>query len=542
MTWADQTANLQTFTVRRGRPFNLDRCEAGTAGFMFTNGDGSLDPANSNSPYYPEILPLKEIWLSRLEDGVSYNRFRGPIERYKPVWQPPHHQSIGIDAADAFETLANIQLLSDAATLTTALTGANNDLVFTARNVGGQGDDITVEYVVAGNDTPLDADTNDAVTGTATIPTGRDAALAAIANIFARTVTPAAPTALTVQGTDIIVTVATNGAGAPTSTSALIKTALEANADVMALVSVAHAPSNSGAGVVTAMAKTNLSGGKWPVETSGERITRVLDLAAWPADKRAIDDGTFEVASQGFGDSENVTALTHMQDVADSELGYVFIDGNGNFVFHDGAHRSRETRSTVSQATFSDDGTGYSYYGLEITFDKDRIANEVTVTAGGEGAIPQTVEDSGSQAVYGRRTLAKSTLLAHDSDALLVADAILDVYKDPRTRFESISLYMPADSSLWTPAVLGREIGDLVTVRTSPPVEDGATEYTIAYDCFIESIEDSGSPGVPWSVTFQLTPFSESLSGPPGGGGLGALVDSSGDTFTLDSATLGVLG
>ena len=54
---------------------------------------------------------------------------------------------------------------------------------------------------------------------------------------------------------------ATNSGGAITSTATLVKAAIEANASANALVSVALAASNTGAGVVTAMAATNLTGG-----------------------------------------------------------------------------------------------------------------------------------------------------------------------------------------------------------------------------------------------------------------------------------------
>lgn len=108
------------------------------------------------------------------------------------------------------------------AALTTALAGANNDLVFTARIGGPGGNAIRVEYIVAGNNTPL---------------------------------------TVVVRGYDITVNVATGGAGAATSTSALVKAALEANSDATRLIIVAHAASNDGTGVVTALSFTALAGG-----------------------------------------------------------------------------------------------------------------------------------------------------------------------------------------------------------------------------------------------------------------------------------------
>ncbi len=108
------------------------------------------------------------------------------------------------------------------ASLTTALTGANNDLVYTAKQGGPGGNSIRVEYVVAGNNTPL---------------------------------------TIAVRGYDITVNVATSGAGAATSTSAQVKSALESNADSLRLVTIAHAASNDGTGVVTALTLTALAGG-----------------------------------------------------------------------------------------------------------------------------------------------------------------------------------------------------------------------------------------------------------------------------------------
>lgn len=111
------------------------------------------------------------------------------------------------------------------ATLTTALTGTNNDLTFASkatRPTLDAGNATRVRYVVAGNNTAL---------------------------------------SVAVAGQDITVNVATDGGGAATSTAAQVKTAIEASAPAAALVTVANAPANDGTGVVTALAYTNLSGG-----------------------------------------------------------------------------------------------------------------------------------------------------------------------------------------------------------------------------------------------------------------------------------------
>jgi len=110
---------------------------------------------------------------------------------------------------------------SVAASLTTALTGTNNDLVFTARTGGVVGNGITITYTDPGTTHTL---------------------------------------SVVVTGKDIVITLG-YAAGAIISTAANIKTLIDADSDAVVLVSVANAGSNDGTGLVTAMAKTALTGG-----------------------------------------------------------------------------------------------------------------------------------------------------------------------------------------------------------------------------------------------------------------------------------------
>lgn len=116
------------------------------------------------------------------------------------------------------------ELTPPKASLTTALAGSNNDLVYTAQVGGPGGNSIRVQYVVAGNNTPLSVD---------------------------------------VQGYDIIVNVATDGGGAATSTATQILTEVQRSASH--LVTVENAGSDNGSGVVTSMSITALTGGSLQV-------------------------------------------------------------------------------------------------------------------------------------------------------------------------------------------------------------------------------------------------------------------------------------
>ncbi len=110
---------------------------------------------------------------------------------------------------------------SAAATLTTSLSGSNNDLVFTARVGGTVGNATTIKYTDPGGDGSI---------------------------------------SIGVSGTDITVTLA-YGSGAITSTAADVEAAIEADSDAVALVSIVNASSNDGTGLVTAMGETALTGG-----------------------------------------------------------------------------------------------------------------------------------------------------------------------------------------------------------------------------------------------------------------------------------------
>lgn len=110
-----------------------------------------------------------------------------------------------------------------AASLTTALTGTNNDLVFTAVATGPDGNNIRVRYVAPG--------------------------------------TASQALSVVVSGSDVTVNLATNGSSVVTSTATLVRNAVNASVPAQALLTAANAAGNDGTGVVTALAYTNLSGG-----------------------------------------------------------------------------------------------------------------------------------------------------------------------------------------------------------------------------------------------------------------------------------------
>jgi hypothetical protein len=133
---------------------------------------------------------------------------------------------------------------ADRATLTTAIAGAHNDLVFTARELGLEGNDTSIEYVVPAPNHALE---------------------------------------LAVDGDALTVTLATDADGNVTTTAAQLAAAIGADSGASALVVVADAEANDGSGLLTALPKTHLAGGNpqtrsFELASSGSKLA-VGDLA-----------------------------------------------------------------------------------------------------------------------------------------------------------------------------------------------------------------------------------------------------------------------
>jgi len=119
--------------------------------------------------------------------------------------------------------------------LSTNLTGADNDLVWTSKLVGVDGDQITIEYLDPGEN---------------------DAALS-----------------IDVDGYAITVNLATDSGGSITTTADDIKTELAGTTAADALVSAADKAANDGSGVVTELAATPLAGGQDASKRGASNLT-----------------------------------------------------------------------------------------------------------------------------------------------------------------------------------------------------------------------------------------------------------------------------
>lgn len=59
--WEDISAYVRGFDSQRGRQYELDRFEAGTLGVLLDNADSRFSPDNTQSPYWPDVVPMRRV-------------------------------------------------------------------------------------------------------------------------------------------------------------------------------------------------------------------------------------------------------------------------------------------------------------------------------------------------------------------------------------------------------------------------------------------------------------------------------------------------
>jgi hypothetical protein len=139
-------------------------------------------------------------------------------------------------------------------------------------------------------------------------------------------------------------------------------------------------------------------------ETSGSRVTRLLDASGWPSDLRAVDSGDVAVQGITFGSS----ALDLMQVTADTEIGELYQDGSGNIVFRSRSGITTDDRSTVAQTCLGDRPGTVHPSGSQWTSqgnNAEGLSNAQTVSTsnsgGNSGQAFAAVNTSGSGTVTG---------------------------------------------------------------------------------------------------------------------------------------------
>lgn len=113
-TWVDVSSSIMSFTIRRGRQYELNRMEAGTAQVQLLNLSGDFWPNNTGGTYYPNVLPWKRINIRATYNSITYDLYTGYIESWNPdfISKPIKGPVMNLTCSDLVKNLSKF-LLND---------------------------------------------------------------------------------------------------------------------------------------------------------------------------------------------------------------------------------------------------------------------------------------------------------------------------------------------------------------------------------------------------------------------------------------------
>jgi len=232
------------------------------------------------------------------------------------------------------------------------------------------------------------------------------------------------------------------------------------------------------------LAQTYLDELNVTTETSGERIETVLDLPEvdFPAGARDISTGTVNL---GHDSAYTVPAgtnvlqyLTQINETA--EFGRLFMSRDGVLTFQDRIG----TTLSAPVADFHDDGTGYKYDGVGISFEADSVVNRAVVT--GLDGDTYTASDSGSIAEYFIQTASITNSLLHEAAEIQAAAEYL-LNPEPEPRYTSVATKYLMLTTAQKDTLATVDIGDTISVEKTFPSGSGTTQ--LAQELSVEGIE-----------------------------------------------------
>lgn len=160
-TWVyitDGSSRVGGYTVDRGRQFEFDKTDAGTAVVSVNDRDGTLDPTNTAGPYFGLLEPLLQIRIELWNpvDLIYQTRFRGWIEDYDYSVDFAYQDAGGtthgvtrlqINCVDIFEILTAIEMQPDGSfgddSSTAAYADATGNIYFAITDGQGRIDQVT---------------------------------------------------------------------------------------------------------------------------------------------------------------------------------------------------------------------------------------------------------------------------------------------------------------------------------------------------------------------------------------------------------------
>lgn len=251
------------------------------------------------------------------------------------------------------------------------------------------------------------------------------------------------------------------------------------------------------------LAQTTMNAYNPGPQLSGARITSVLDLPEvnFPTGPTARNIGTGTV-NLGHDSSYDVPAgtnalayITQINETA--EFGRVFMSRAGVLTFQ---NRIGNTLSG-SVADFHDNGTGFKYDAVGISFQADNVTNRVVVT--GLNGVSSTATNTASIATYFIQTNSITNSLLHDATEISTAASYL-LNPDPEARYTDVSTSFASLTTAQRHTAALIDIGDTITIEKTFPSGTGTT--SLAQELSVEGIEHRIDFNTGHRMTFFTAP------------------------------------
>jgi hypothetical protein len=116
----DVSSTVQRISIRRGRDRMFEQYTPGQAIVQFQDFTGDWNPDNAASPYFGQILPMRQVKIHTTYSGTTYNLFTGFITSWDWTWadQSADYAIVTLSLIDAFRLLQLSEI--------TNVTGAGN--------------------------------------------------------------------------------------------------------------------------------------------------------------------------------------------------------------------------------------------------------------------------------------------------------------------------------------------------------------------------------------------------------------------------------
>jgi hypothetical protein len=235
-----------------------------------------------------------------------------------------------------------------------------------------------------------------------------------------------------------------------------------------------------------------------PVELSGARVQAVLNAIGYLGATSISPGSIFVSALTQQTNTSTVSAWSHLTDVVMAEGGELYFDDDNTLVFRDRNLIQSETRSRTSQATFGDAGAELLYQ--DVKQGSPPVINAQEITWNATGSKVNAADGTSQRAYWGLQAGPPLVLpYANAVDAAALASWIVQRYAQEINTFVSVTIKPSRDpANLW-PQVLGRKLGDQITVNLTPQGPGSRLSKT----CLIRGIHHDYQSR-DWTTTFYL--------------------------------------